>query len=138
MSNDFSLLMRLNNMVEFYNVLMDRINFEIRCVAPGIIKSFDATKQTVTVQLVTKEKLVINGILESKKIPELLDVPIYMPRSGDFIITTPITVGDECLCVFSDTCIDAWIVIHFNHIMFIINAFNINAIQTIANQSRGF
>ncbi len=103
-----SLLRRLGNDVEFLNFIMDRVKFEIRCAAPGIIKSFDSDKQTVAVQLVTKERIVIDGILESKKLPLLPVVPIFMPRSGNFIMTTPIKEGDECLVVFSDTCTDAW------------------------------
>jgi len=103
-----SLLRRLGNEIEFMNFIMDKIKFEIRCTAPAIIKSFDAVKQTVSVQLVTKERVVIDGILESLKVPELLVVPIVLPRSGNFIMTTPIKEGDECLVVFADTCTDAW------------------------------
>jgi hypothetical protein len=99
---------RLGNEVEFYNLLKDKIKFEIRCAAPGIIKEWFPEKQTVTVQLVTREKVVLDGVLKSLKVPILQDVPIFMPRSGNFVMTLPITIGDECLVVFSDTMIDAW------------------------------
>ena len=41
-------------------------------------------------------------------LPELLDVPVVLPRAGDYVITLPIRPGDECLVVFADQCIDAW------------------------------
>jgi hypothetical protein len=31
-----------------------------------------------------------------------------MPRAGKFTITMPIEKDDECLLIFTDTCIDAW------------------------------
>jgi len=88
--------------------IKDQIKFEMRCAAPAIIKEFDSTKQTVTVQLTTKERIFIRGIYQYIKIPIIADVPIFMPRAGNFVITMPITIGDECLVVFTDTCIDAW------------------------------
>lgn len=94
--------------VDFVNMLMDKLKFEIRCAAPGIIKSFDAEKQIVDVQLATRERITQEGVFQHMKIPLLQDVPIFMPRAGNFILTVPITVGDECLVVFSDTNIDAW------------------------------
>ena len=99
---------KMGTQSDFINILLNRINFDIRCSAVGIIKKFDSEKQTVDVQLVTKEKIVIKNKLVSKKIPELGDVPICTPRAGNFIITMPIKVGDECLVIFSDTCFDAW------------------------------
>lgn len=98
----------LGNQSDLYDLLIHKIKFEIRCCAPGIIKSFDSEKQTATVQLVIREKLVIEGNLESKKIPLLFDVPVFMPRAGDFVITMPIRENDECLVCFADTCIDDW------------------------------
>ena len=98
----------IGNQSDLYDMLIHKIKFEIRCCAPGIFKSFNSEKQTVTVQLVTKEKIVIDGNLESKKIPLLVDVPIFMPRAGDFVITMPIRENDECLVCFADTCIDDW------------------------------
>lgn len=93
---------------DFYYELIKKINFDLRCAAPAIIKEFDSITQTVTVQLAVREKVIIEGVIESKKVPVLYKVPIYMPRAGNFIITMPITVGDECLVVFADTNFDAW------------------------------
>ena len=93
---------------EFYYKLIDKIKFKIRSAAIGIIKEFDSAKQTVSVQLVIRETIVIDGKYESKKVPLLKDVPIFMPRAGNFILTMPIKNGDECIIVYSDVCYDSW------------------------------
>lgn len=81
----------------------------IRVAIPGIIKSFNATEQTVTVQPAIKE-IIYDGQGEEKNIslPVLLDVPIIVPHTGSYAITLPIQEGDECLVIFADMCIDGW------------------------------
>jgi hypothetical protein len=37
-----------------------------------------------------------------------VDVPIVFPSAGGFSLTVPVVPGDECLLIFSDTCIDSW------------------------------
>lgn len=86
---------------------LSQFDFDLRCAAPGIIQSFDETAQTVVVQLAIKE-LIYLDVLESKPIPQLGDVPLVIPRAGNFVITVPPKKGDECLIVFADTCIDSW------------------------------
>ena len=80
----------------------------VRVAMPGIIQSFDATEQTVTVQCAIREKINMDGNLSWQEIPLLLDVPIIFPRAGNYILTMPIQTGDECLVVFGDSCMDAW------------------------------
>ncbi len=88
--------------------MLDQFSSNIRVAVPGIIKSFDATKQTVVVQVAITEKISIGGKVENVPISLLLDVPICPPRAGGFCITLPVQVGDECLVVFADNCFDAW------------------------------
>lgn len=80
----------------------------LRVAMPGIIQSFDATEQTVTVQCAIREKINMDGDLSWQDIPLLLDVPVIFPRAGNYILTMPIQAGDECLVVFGDSCMDAW------------------------------
>lgn len=80
----------------------------LRVAMPGIIQSFNATEQTVTVQCAIREKFNMDGDISWQDIPLLLDVPIIFPRAGNYILTMPIQVGDECLVVFGDSCMDAW------------------------------
>ncbi len=86
----------------------DNYDFDLRVASPGIIQSFDAAKQTVTVQVAIREKIKIEGQISDAVIPLLVDVPIVIPQAGGYRLTFPIEVGDECLVIFSDTCFDAW------------------------------
>lgn len=80
----------------------------LRVAIPGIVKSFDATKQTVTVQPVIRENPAIAGVRTPIDMPLLTDVPVMLPRAGAFTLTLPVTAGDECLVIFADNCFDAW------------------------------
>ena len=100
---------RMKSPTEPLKRMMDDFAVKLRVAMPGIIKSFDLSKQTVTVQLAIREKLSIGGKpYEDVNIPIIEDVPIFMPRAGNFVLTMPITVGDECLVIFGDNCIDSW------------------------------
>ena len=79
-----------------------------RVCMPGIIQSFDAAAQTVTVQPALREKMLVDGDEYWIDIPLLVDVPIVVPRAGGYALTLPIQAGDECLVVFGDMCIDGW------------------------------
>ena len=82
---------------------------QLRVAMPGIIQSFNSTEQTVTVQPAIKENIIkADQTRETVNLPLLLDVPIVLPRAGNFVLTIPPKQGDECLIVFSDRCIDAW------------------------------
>lgn len=80
----------------------------LRCACPGIIQSFDKDEQTVTVQLSIREEIIQNNESKWVELPLLLDVPIVIPHAGGYSITFPVNVGDECLVVFSDLCINSW------------------------------
>lgn len=79
-----------------------------RVAIPGIIQSFDASAQTVTVQPAIREKINNDGTETWTEIPLLVDVPIVIPRAGGYALTLPVKQGDECLVVFGDMCMDGW------------------------------
>ena len=85
-----------------------RQSIKTRVAMPGIIESFDADAQTVTVRCATRELLNLDGDQSWVDIPPLVDVPIVFPRAGGYVLTMPIKPGDECLVVFADNCIDGW------------------------------
>jgi hypothetical protein len=87
---------------------LDLHGCETRVAMPGIIQAFDAAEQTVTVRLALREKMFVNGTAQNVPIPDLIHVPIVIPRAGGYSLTLPITAGDECLVVFGDMCIDSW------------------------------
>lgn len=94
---------------EFFRLLGENISNTLRVAMPAIIESFDAITQTATVRPAIREKIRGEDLTEKwVDLPLLLDVPIILPRAGLFILTMPVTAGDECLVVFADMCIDAW------------------------------
>lgn len=98
-----------NSKNEMLRNMGDGLNSNLRVACPGIIQSFNAEEQTVTIQLALREE--VNQYDYSKKwmdIPLLVDVPIVIPRAGGYCLTMPIKKGDECLVVFGDMCIDGW------------------------------
>lgn len=72
---------------------------------PGIVKSFDAAKQTAVVQPAIERFFRGEGF---KPLPRLFDVPVIFPRGGGFVLTFPVKQGDECLLVFAERAIDNW------------------------------
>jgi hypothetical protein len=99
------------------NALKDEILFQTRVSVPGIIKSFDAAKQTATVAvafkaLVYNQPQATNGQLQLTPAvidyPVLVDVPVFTHFGGKGCLTFPVSAGDTCLVVFSDRAIDGW------------------------------
>jgi hypothetical protein len=80
----------------------------LRVAMPATVVSFNATNQTVVVQPAITELPRSGGVLKVTPLPQLVDVPVVLPRAGGFTLTMPIQAGDECLVVFADSCIDAW------------------------------
>lgn len=82
---------------------------QLRVAIPAIIESFDAGKQTASVQPAITENIQVGEeATKSIKLPILTDIPICFPRAGGYSITLPVKKGDECLLVFADMCIDGW------------------------------
>lgn len=76
---------------------------------PCIVQSFNAAKGTIVAQPAIKSRVrQQNGDTQLVTLPLLVDVPVVFPAGGGFLITFPITAGDECLVVFADRCIDTW------------------------------
>ena len=76
---------------------------------PGIIESFDATKQVAVVQLAIQGLVKqTSGTIQPTNLPLLPDVPVEFPSGGGCTLTFPVQQGDECMVEFSARCIDAW------------------------------
>lgn len=76
--------------------------------AMGRIVSYDAAKQTASVQLTVKSFVKDeNGKRKAVDIPILQDVPVQFPGSGGQTMTFPVAVGDECLVMFLSRASDA-------------------------------
>lgn len=83
----------------------------LNCAQIGIIRAFDASTQTATVQIAMKQILSVND--DGTKIlgdyPLIAQCPVVFPCGGGFTLTFPIEEGDECLLVFGDRGIDNWL-----------------------------
>src|SRR4051794_32808311 len=99
---------RIGKSISAHTKAMEIASKRLRVAIPAVIQSFDAAKQTVRVQPAIMENVRVNGVLQSKALPPLLDVPLVLPRAGNYVLTMPVTAGDECLVIFADLCIDAW------------------------------
>ncbi|WP_049041834.1 Gp138 family membrane-puncturing spike protein [Clostridium sporogenes] len=98
----------LESDIELFKNMGDSWENNLRVACPGIIQSFDSESQTVTVQLALREHIYNGYDKQWVKLPLLLDVPIIIPRAGNYVLTMPIKKDDECLVIFADMCIDAW------------------------------
>lgn len=100
---------RIANPEELQLVRFEQMLGNLRTASPGIVKEVNLDKQTVTVQLAIQGKIVDQtGVAKWVNMPLLTDVPIIWPRAGGFSLTFPVAVGDECLVVFGERCIDSW------------------------------
>ena len=79
-------------------LLKDSILESVHVSLPGEIISYNSNNRTAKIQLV------IRNWKSFDNPPILTDVPVFFPGN----IVFPVSVGDGCLVVFADKCIDAW------------------------------
>ena len=103
-----SLTERLQNPAAHFREALKAYTKSVRVAMPATVVSFDAAKQTVVVQPAIREIERIAGVITTVGLPQLVDVPVMLPRAGGYTLTMPIAAGDECLVIFADSCIDAW------------------------------
>lgn len=104
-----SLNSQLGSEQHLYTELLKNTMSSLRVSMPGIIQSFDPTTVTCVVQPALKGSEIDNkDNLVSLNLPLLVDVPVVFPRGGGVTLTFPVSVGDECLVIFADRCIDFW------------------------------
>ena len=99
---------RIQKLESLLTRLTSDIKSDIRVSLPARVTAFDPIKQTISCIPLIREMVNINGSSSYQDLPELVDVPIHMPRAGGWSITFPIKVGDECMVIFQDLCIDGW------------------------------
>ena len=112
-----SLEERLSRSIERFHRLEALIVQGLRVAVPGVVQSFSVgPPAVVSVQAATKELVTRNTggetiSLSTKafSLPLLTDVPVCLPTGGGWALTLPIKAGDECVVLFSDTSLDAWL-----------------------------
>jgi hypothetical protein len=93
-------------LIETLQALKADIFKNMNCVKPGQIQSFNAARNTVTVQILFK-RLLGDGVT-ILDYPILVDCPVFTLQGGGGYIQFPIAAGDQCLVLFADNNIDAW------------------------------
>ena len=90
--------------------MVERAIMKINTAIPGIIQSFDSSKQTVAVVPAIKMRTMIDGNESFVQLPKILEVPIVFPIAATkgFALTIPVSAGDSCLLIFSQRAIDNW------------------------------
>lgn len=86
---------------------------DLHTAIPGTIVSFNAVKQTATVQPSIKSVFVLknpgrSAVVSQVNLPLCVDVPVQFPGGGGFFLTFPVMPGDGCLLQFSERAIDFW------------------------------
>jgi hypothetical protein len=100
---------RYHDHTEMQRLNADGTEAGIQTALPGIIQSYNAAAQTVTVQVAIKANVTTtDGKTGAQPLSILTDVPVQFPAGGGHGMTFPISTGDECLLVFASRCIDAW------------------------------
>jgi len=87
------------------NKAAEKERLDIHTALPGRVVKFNANQNTVTVESMITQILTDGNNLA---LPPLVDVPVQFPRGGGFVVTFPISDGDEGLIVFNERCIDGW------------------------------
>ena len=77
--------------------------------APARVVSYDAAKQTVSLQITQKAFVKqSDGSVKAMTIPVIQDVRVQFPAGGGQSITFPIAVGDEGMATFTTRSPDGW------------------------------
>lgn len=76
---------------------------------PCLVQSVDFEQMTITAQpTIQGTQTAQNGTTQNINMPLLVDVPICFPGGGGFILTMPLSAGDEVLVILASRCIDSW------------------------------
>ena len=83
----------------------------LNCCKVGVIQTFDAVKRRAAVQIVFSRVLAVPST-DGKQVqdyPVLLECPVFTLQGGGGYLSMPVAKGDECLVLFSDSDMDAWL-----------------------------
>lgn len=86
-------------------LLADAVRAETHCALPGTVIRFEPGTQTASIRLGVRETYGGRQI----ELPILADVPVFFPGGKRCAYTFPVEAGDECVVIFADRCIDAWV-----------------------------
>lgn len=96
--------------IDVLRALKQDINFGLNAINIGIIQSFDAANQSVTIQLALKTVVSESpdGTRTLQERPLILECPAVILSGGGAYVGLPIQAGDNCIVMFNDREIDNW------------------------------
>lgn len=96
---------------DIFQMLKKDIFAGLRVCLPGSVSAVNTADGTVDVRVGVMQNVAQQGLVGGLnfKYPQLLACPVVTVQGGGVGAVMPISVGDECLVVFSDRCIDNWI-----------------------------
>lgn len=100
---------RVEDAQEALRAAMDGRLGDVWTALPGLVETYDAERQIVSVQpALQRPYRGPDGAETMLTLPLLLDCPVCFPGGGGVTLSFPIAKGDECLVVFASRCIDSW------------------------------
>ena len=95
---------------EMLDIILDSIRanqLELNTLLPGVITKYDPATQTASVQPSLKRTFISPEVVISR--PEIDDVPVIFPRSGQQGVVFPVNRGDSVLLLFCQRSLDDWL-----------------------------
>lgn len=82
----------------------------LRVCLPGTVSGVDLVNRTVDVTIGVLQNTTKQGLPDGLDFPypQLLACPMVTLYGGHVGVVMPVAVGDECLVIFSDRCLDSW------------------------------
>ena len=83
----------------------------LNAVQIGEVRAFNASRQTVNVQVVIKQLVdEVDGVKRYQDYPLMLECPLMFLNGGGSHLTMPVQAGDSCIILFNDRDIDNWFI----------------------------
>lgn len=80
----------------------------VNVALPATVVSYDATTQTVSLQVVPCFRRKVGGQVSCYQPPQIHAVPVLFPGAGDYSDTWPLAAGDTGIALFCDRSLDEW------------------------------
>ncbi|NLU42214.1 MAG: hypothetical protein GXX08_08420 [Firmicutes bacterium] len=93
--------MRVKDLIK---AVVDNKLDDLHTAIPARMEEIDLQRMRASVTLLRKRR--VSPDSEPQPVPPILEVPVLLPKGGDFIIRPPIRKGDTVLVVFSERALD--------------------------------
>lgn len=101
---------RAPQLAELLSAVLEHRLSQVHVCMPGIVESYDATKQTASVRPAIKNVIVTGAFSGEQELefPVIPDVPVCHPRAGAWFVHLPLSAGDTVMLHFAERSLDQW------------------------------